>query len=194
MAFNQIGIRVAIPREDMEKTDRVLLVDDLGRSVALGERNYLLHVWSESLRVETFQASEFDAAGFQNILEKLSEGTNSTTLLAPIEKYVQMASWIRNMLRPFRWDSGGMFFVLGDGREIKIVWSNKYAPLDHFILVDPAATRWTVKPDVKTRKRLTTMFVENDDDPSKVDFYIKTVVSAKLVNKVGVRFFRFVAD
>jgi hypothetical protein len=191
VAFSQIGIRVTIPRQDMEKTDRVLLVDDLGRSVALGERNYLRHIWGKSVSLETLPASEFNADGFQSVLEKLSGGTNSTALLAPIEKYVEMAGWIRNTLRPFRWDSGGMFFILGDGRELKIIWSNVYAPLDHFILVDPSATHWIVKPDMKTKNRLTAMFVENENDPAKIDFYIKTTVGAQVINTGGIRFFRF---
>ncbi len=84
-----------------------------------------------------------------------------------------------------------MFFILGDGRELKIIWSNVYARLDHFILVDPSATRWVVKPDLKTKNRLTAIFAENENDPAKIDFYIKTTVGAKLINRGEIRFFRF---
>lgn len=71
------------------------------------------------------------------------------------------------------------------------MWSNRYAPLDRFLLVDPAATRWLVKPDEFTGGRLTARLVENAKDRDKVDFYVRTIVNAELVNVDGVRPFRF---
>jgi hypothetical protein len=89
------------------------------------------------------------------------------------------------------WSPKGGNLVLEDGRGIKIVWSNNYAPLDCFILVDSSATRWIVKRDMLTGDRLTAMYVRNDNDPSKVDLYVRTVVNAELVDPKGVKAFRF---
>jgi len=190
--FLQIGMRVAIPRSDMEKTDRVLLVDEIGVSVATGERNYLRDIWLKNLEVEKHPAHEFTATSFRHIIHKLSSGINPTIMFAPIDKYVEVASWIHAGEPIIRWSpSHGANFVLEDGRELKIVWSNKYAPLDCFILVDRSATHWTFKPDSSSGGRLTAIYVENEKDIGKVDFYVKTVVNADVINRTGVRLFSF---
>jgi len=44
LSFGQLGHRYSIPREWMEKTSGVLIVDDLGISIAIGERNHLRDV------------------------------------------------------------------------------------------------------------------------------------------------------
>ncbi|HKM51637.1 MAG TPA: hypothetical protein VJZ75_10715 [Candidatus Bathyarchaeia archaeon] len=82
---------------------------------------------------------------------------------------------------------------MSDGRELRVHWSNKLAPLENFILVDPSATSWVVKPDEDTGERLTAAFVENDKEPStKVDFYVRTVFASSMIDAKGIRPFRFV--
>jgi len=132
--------------------------------------------------------------GFEQILQQLSVGMNPTVLFAPIDVFVKMTSWMRNGLRRtgvIKWESGTAYFVLEDGGQLRILWSNKYAPLDHFSLVDASATRWVVKPDPISGNRLTASFVENEKDLSKVDFLVKTVISAELINLNGVELFKF---
>jgi hypothetical protein len=178
-------------REDMEKSSNVLLVDELGRSVALGERNYLRDVWTKTEPLNKYPMPRFNSEDFQQILRELSFGMNPSVLLVPIEKYVEMASWTRSNLGPMIWDSKGPLSVLSDGRNLRIIWSNMYAPLDKFILVDQSAIRWIVKPDLSTQLRLTALFVENAKDPNKIDFYIKTVARAELSNMSRVKLLRF---
>jgi len=194
LSFIQIGLRVPIPKDWMEETDRIVLVEELGTSVALGERNYLRNIWSKEIETEIFSTDEFNLEGFQQILHELSAGINPTVLFAPIDAFVRVASWIRNKIRPtvaIKWERGQAYFVLEDDRELKMFWSNKYAPLDHFVLIDPSATRWVVKPDPFSGKRLSATFVKNEKDLNKVDFLVKTVTSAELVNSNGVKLFKF---
>jgi hypothetical protein len=191
LTFIQIGIRVAIPKEDMEKTDRVILVDELGRSVSTGERNYIFDVWSKKLPTREYSPDHFTAEEFKQILEELSARINPTLLFVPVEKYVEIASWMHRGMGGIRWEPRGAYFALEDGRALRIIWSNKYAPLDRLLLVDPSATRWLVKPDEHTGERVTAMFVENAKDPKKVDFCVRTLVNAILVNVEGVKSFRF---
>jgi hypothetical protein len=195
LIFFQIGKRVSIPKEWMELTDRVLLVDDLGATVALGERNYLNDFWSKQIRTEVFPAARFALNDFQQILQELASNMKPTALLSPIERYEEMASWNRNGLSQsggIRWEYRSTKFVMKDGRELSIFWSNKFAPLDKFVLIDQSATRWVVKPDPDSGDRLTAFFVQNEKDPqNKVDFYIKTVGTARLVASERVKLFRF---
>lgn len=93
-----------------------------------------------------------------------------------------MASWIGAGEVTLRWGSGTTDLVLVDGRELRIYWSNKYAPLEDLVLIDPSTTKWAIKPDKETTRRLTSVFVENAKDPGKVDFFIRTVFRAELVH------------
>lgn len=106
-----------------------------------------------------------------------------------------LASWSRR--RPgedggIKWERNCTKFVMKDGRELRIFWSNMYAPLNEFILIDPAATRWTVKPDEETGDRLSAFFVKNANDPvTKVDFYIRTIANAVVLDANRVKAFAF---
>jgi len=191
LGFTQIGVRVPVLSANIEAKNRVYLVDELGRSIALGERNYLRDVW-EKTREHRYPSERFTAEGFQDVLDELSKGINPKVLLAPIEKFVEITSWMLRNPRGIRLTSSlRKYFSLRDGRDLRIVWSNKYSPLDRFLLVDPAATRWLVKPDEFTGGRLTAKLVENARDRDKVDFYVRTIVNAELANVDGVRPFRF---
>ena len=191
LTFSQIPIRVSIPRDWIDESNRVILVEELGASIALGERNRLRDSWSEQIRTTSFPSDKFTADGFSDIVRELSSGMNPKALLAPIEKYVEIASWIRQGVGVVRWGPGTGTYISDGGRELKIFWSNMYAPLDCFILVDPTATRWIVKPDSKTGGRLTATFVEDVNDWSKVDFYVKTVVCEELLHRERIKLFKF---
>jgi hypothetical protein len=189
--FVQSGLRVPIPKGDMEKTDRVILVDELGKAVSTGERNYLFDIWAKKAPEKRYPHEQFTPEGFQQALEELVMGLSPIVLFTPVEKYVEIASWMHRGEGVIRWRPGGASFVLEDGRELRIIWSNKYAPLDRFIMADPSASRWLFKPDPQTHDRLTVMFVENARDAKKVDFYVRTLIHVGLVNPEGVKQFRF---
>jgi hypothetical protein len=192
LTFGQICLRVPILSSLIEETNRFLLVDDIGRSIAFGERRHLQDVWSKQVQVNRFSKGEFNSEGFQRLVLKLSAGINPTILLAPIERYVEVNSWwMHGRTTGMRWELGRSYLVLEDGREFRLFWSNKHAPLDYFVLVDASATRWVVKPDPAMSGRLTTMFVENERDSAKIDFLVKTVVSADLINANGIKAFSF---
>lgn len=195
LTFGQIGVRHSIPRVWIEESNRILLVDDFGRSVAWGERNYLQTLWSERTQLIKFSKREFNFDDFHRILRELCTSFNPTVLLAPIERYSEIVSWwLRGPSKPqsgIRLALGRPYFVLEDGRELRVYWSNRYVPLDHFVLVDPSSTHWIVKPDSDTGGRLTSTFVENDEDPNKIDFLVKTVVAANLIDRERVKSFDF---
>jgi len=138
--------------------------------------------------------SKFTLDEFQGILDELSSGMNPKVLLAPIEMFVKFTSMIMRAaasMNVLRWRPGESFFVLKDGMELKIVWSNKYAPLDCFVLVDPSATLWCVKPDPVTGNRLRTFFVQNQKESTKIDFLVKTIIGTQVMNSDKIRMFRF---
>lgn len=195
LSFGQIGIRVPIPRDWIERGNHVILADDFGRAIAGEERNYLQNLWSERVQVIKFPKEEFNFDGFHKILRGLCTSFNPTVLLAPIEKYSEIASWwlhgSSKSQSGIRLALGRPYFVFEDGRELRVYWSNRYVPLDHFVLVDPSATHWIVKPDSDTGGRLTATFVENDKDPNKIDFLVKTVVAADLIDRERVKAFDF---
>lgn len=195
LAFGVIGLRVPIPRDWIGDPGHYILVDNFGESVAWGERNHLRDIWREHVRTEIFSLSRFTFQEFRKILNDLSSGMNAKVLLAPIDMFAKFMSIIRSApveVKALKWDAGKSFFVLEDGRELRILWSNKYAPLDQFVLVDPSATRWRVKPDPTTGDRLTAVFVENEKDPTtKIDILVGTQINAELVNPNGVKRFKF---
>lgn len=191
LGFSQIALRVSIPKEWIEQTNRVLLVQDLGATIATKERNYLHDLWLERVTSQRFSRNEFTAEGFENLLRKISTEMNPSALLAPIEKYVEIASWNRDRRGIVQWELGDTYFVNMDDRRVRILWSNKYSPLKDFILVDQSATLWRFKPSLTPHGRLTATFVQNDKDQAKVDFLVKTVVKADLLEENGVKVFSF---
>ena len=195
LTFGQIGVRAPIPRVWIEESNRILLVDDFGRSIAWGERNYLQNLWSERTQLIKFPKREFNLDDFHRILRELCTSINPTVLLAPIERYSEIVSWwLRGRSKSqsgIRLALGRPYFVFEDGRELRVYWSNRYVPLDHFVLVDPSATHWIVKPDSDTGSRLTAVFVENDKDSNKIDFLVKTEVVADLIDRERVKTFVF---
>lgn len=195
LTFGHIGLRVPIDRDWIGNPSHYVIVDDFGKSVAWGERNYLRDLWCGYIRTEIIPLSRFTFQEFAEILKEMSSGMSPKALFAPIGMYVKFMSVVRNApfgKWPIRWEDGKSFYLLEDGRELRMFWSNKYAPLDHFVLVDPSATRWCVKPDRNSGDRLTAVFVENERDPKmKIDFLVETVVSAQLVDPNGIRLFKF---
>jgi hypothetical protein len=169
----------------------VILVDELGASVALGERNRLRDIWSQQIETIKFPRERFTGEGFAEVVRELSTRMKPSALMVPIDKYVEIASWIRGGVGAIRWGRHGDYLLSDEGKELKMYWSNMYAPLDYFVLVDSSATRWVVKPDSKTGGRLTAMFVENVKDSAKVDFYVKTVVSSELIHPERIKLFKF---
>jgi len=112
LGFTQIGLRVSIPSANIEQKNRVILVDELGRSIALGERNYLRNVWHKNAREHRCASERFTAEGFHDVLDELSKGINPKVLLAPIEKFVEITSWMLSDPRGIRMQSGRKYFSL----------------------------------------------------------------------------------
>jgi len=195
LTFGSIGVRLATPRDVFGDPSHYLIVDRLGTYVAWGERNYLMDLWRRHVQTQSFPLTRFTFQGFREILNELSSGMNPKVLFAPIDMFPGFMSMLINAplgTRPVKWGDGESLFVWEDGKELRIRWSNKYAPLDCFVLIDPLATRWYVKPDAKTGDRLTAIFVEDEKDPkTKVDFLATTVVSARLVNPDRLKLFKF---
>jgi hypothetical protein len=195
LTFGHIGARLRMPKDAFGDPSHILIVDTLGSSVAWGERNYLTGLWRRHAQTKPFPLTRFTFQGFREILGELCSGMNPKVLFAPIGMFTRFMSMLMNApsgTRPIKWGDGESHFVWENGKELRIRWSNKYAPLDCFILIDPLATRWYVKPDAKTGDRLTAVFVEDEKDPKKkIDFLVTTEVSARLVNPNGVKLFRF---
>lgn len=196
LAFGQIGLRVPIDKEWIGNPSHYVIVDDIGRSVALGEKNYLTSLWKRHARIETFPMNRFDFRNFTEILRQLSLGMYPQVLFAPIDMYVKfmkmMLAEAQKGIQPIRWGEGETFLVSEEGKELRMFWSNRGAPSDHFALIDRSATSWCVKPDSATGNRLTTVFVDNKKNPlTKIDFLVKTVVAAQVTNPAGVKLFKF---
>jgi hypothetical protein len=192
ISFRHIGLLLPTLRKWIGAPDQILIVDTLGSSVALGERNYLSDLWSDRIEIRKYSPSNLNLRDFSSILGELSAGLNPTALFVPIKEF---GSFSRIMMEGIT--KGVSFWgtraghILLQGKEIKVFFSNKFAPLEHFILVDRSATRWYVKTEDQFRGRILATLVENEKDPDKVDFLVKTVVKADLVNPNRVRIFSF---
>jgi hypothetical protein len=188
LPFIQIGLRVPVRKDWIEAENRILLVDSLGSSVAFSERRLLQRIWLKACRTKTYAQSLFNEKDFPSIVEKLSDSLVSCALLAPVERLKEIAYWTFRVSP----SAGHRQLFLPNRMPLEIIWSNKYAPLDSFILADRSATRLVLKPDEHSGRRISAVLVENEKElKTKVDFLVKTVISAKVVNRNLVKAFRF---
>lgn len=197
MSFLQLYVRAPLESEWIEEENRSIIVGDLGESIVLGERNYLRDLWLGYALTQHFSIRDFNLEAFSGLLESFAQTMPQPVLFAPIEHFVQMASWSIagaigvDIVNGMIWKDRASYFAT-NGLPIRVIWSNNVAPLRQFILADQSATRWIVKPDPQTGERLSVTLVENQREPKrKVDLLARTFFRAELKDQTKIIPFDF---
>jgi hypothetical protein len=85
------------------------------------------------------------------------------------------------------WSTGDEVLKLANNIQLKLVWSNIYAPLDDFILTSPQSGQWFVIPDVDTKNELAVAIGNSTtDSEKKVAFFVDLIVKYELEQREAI--------
>ena len=150
----------------------------LGRSVAVGEINYLIKRILEDERIERVGLR---ARGHEEIFNEIKSVVGSlkeqnykpSVVFIPLEILTEFVK--KGLLR------------IDEDTELKVINSSKFTPFEDIIIIDKAAGIWTFKTDEETGERLIIEIREYDADKSKVDLLVKTAVNFRIVDTEAIK-------
>lgn len=188
--FVQIGRYFFHPLESFVISDIVVLFDDIGKSVALGERNLINEKLLEHRSSVEVPVKEMTLQRIREIVAELRrEGFSPNTMLAPIDQYSTChMKWLREEPQVMQWQQPGLVLALDGETRLRVFWSNRYVPQDEFIILDSGIGVWVVKPDPQTGKAFTAMISRSRLYPeTRVEVLAKTVARYDLKRPTGMR-------
>lgn len=163
---------------------------ELGRSVALGE---LKLIFEELDRLSATGELHATNPNFQPILAAIDDlttnGFRPDILCAPIALFVPFGL-DRSLIE--EWDDSGGYLAVPGRPRLRIIWSNRYAPLSQFVVFDSRAAVWRFKPDPTTGNRLTVAIGEPESPHNAVMFLAETVAKYEIQDSAAFRAVRVV--
>lgn len=192
--FVQIYSRQKIPATWLTDSTYSLDVfyDDVGISIAIGEKNYLIRQLEEHAALEPHVVDEFNLDDIISTLCELRQaGHRNLRLFLPIDLYVEFHSSVRSCPPEkvdVRFEGGKEYFTLDRLTAAQMFWSNKYIELKRVLLFDQGFGTWIFKPG-STSKTLS-IDVERED-PKDVILYVRTIVHFDPINREAIRMLEF---
>ena len=189
LKFRWIGLRYLIDRSWFTSPIMMPEFSDMGRSIALGEKDYLV---KQMIKFgETKQVERIDFEGLRlAISEFKNEGYRPTSIFIPIEFFVQLHEWPGSYestgFRAVEYTEGQSYFVIDSETKMRIFWSSKYVKLEDFIVIDRKFGEWVVKPD-ESGDLLTVKIEESKDKKDKVEVLVKTSFNFSVIDPKAVR-------
>jgi hypothetical protein len=174
--FRSIGIRRLINL--MEFNDETYIwkpyFSDVARAIANGEKKYIqdeiqkLIKPSDSLIQET-------SPDFRQITQQLemllAKDIRADTLIAPI---YMLPSIYKQFASQMVFESSKPEILILGGIKLRIFWSNKYAPIDSFIMFNAESGKWLFAIDPDTKKPLIVALGESATYLGKVEYWVET--------------------
>lgn len=200
--FIQIYYRPLTPKDWFINNSDVLydhIWNDFGRIVSLGEINYVLETISENKKIEKEKIELKKKNEIEILFLKIFEiintlkkkGLNPSVIFIPNEynseihkKTFQEGSILCKKLN---YKDGKRYLVPDRNTKLKIFFSSKDIPFRDIIVLDKSAGAWIYKIDEGTGERLFIDIKEYEKDKTKVDIYIRTLVSFKIIDPQKIR-------
>lgn len=166
--------------------------DDVGKSIAIGEKNYLIRQLEEHAASEPRVVDEFNLDYIVSTLHELRRaGYANLRLFLPIDLYVVFHSSVRRHPPEkvdVRFEGGKQYFTLDRLTVAQMFWSNKYIELKRVLLFDQGFGTWTFEPG-STSETLS-IDVEREG-PRDVILYVRAIVRFVPVNREAIRMLEF---
>jgi len=166
--------------------------DDVGSSIAIGEKNYLIRQLEEHAALEPRVVDEFNLDDVISTVHELRQaGHRNLRLFLPIDLYVEFHSSVRSHPPEkvdVRFEGGKEYFTLDRSTAVQMFWSNKYIELKRVLLFDQGFGTWIFTPG-STSETLS-IDVEREG-PKDVILYVRTIVRFDPVNQEAIRMLEF---
>lgn len=157
---------------------------DFGRSVALGEQNYLFDLLQQQIP----ESEVVPGVGFEGLYsvieEMMRDGYAPDVVLMPISYFVGFSTHHGDRI-----DWGSPRQLIWGNRRLQLFHSSKGRPLNRFIVFDHRAGVWNVKLDPRTEERLTVAIGEQLIPVHGVLWLAETVARYEVRDPGGFRSF-----
>jgi len=188
LKFEFIGLRYLLDREWFTSPMTISEFSDIGRNIALGEKNYLV-----KQMIKVGEARFLEQISFEVLKSSINEfreaGYQPTSLFVPIDWGVELHSWWRTEGNKRRmvieYVNGRPYLVIDLNTKLRIFWSSEAVKFEDFIIVDKGFGEWIVKPE--DGNLLSVSIKESEKDRKKIELLVKTVFNFKVVNSKAVR-------
>lgn len=181
--FQSIGLLYRIKMSEFNASNYYWgpYFSDVGRAIASGEQKYLQEQIQKEIEpfTQTILRSSPDFSFLIKHIESLLKNSISpNVILAPIELYTE---FIKTLLNYLDWKSGHIEqLVLGSDARLKVFWSNKYAPLNSFLIFNSNSVEWHCIPDQNTDRLITIALGQSEEHPDSVEYWAETLVKYEI--------------
>jgi hypothetical protein len=185
--FRRIGLQQSI----LIDKDKLLAEDyswlsffsDVGRAISHGERRYIHYRLGKYVRgthnkISIFKP-DFDILNKQ-IIYLRGKGFKPNVMLAPLQIYSLFVKNYKAILAETNYNTDKIQI---EGCEMQIAWSNIYAPLRSFIILDSSYGIWHVITDMESKSGITAAIGESKTNVNKMSCLVETMAYYEILNK-----------
>lgn len=182
--FRSIGMRHRIQKSKFDAVDYYWgsYFSDIGRAIALGEKKYLFVRLGNYIRgcKETISRRKpsFEVINMK-IREMLSKNIVPNTIIYPVQISVDFIKYFASNID---WSSDNGRILDIENCKLRMIWSNKYAKLRSFIILDSKAGVWYVRPDAEDNKEITIAIGESEKHTGYIEYWVETLAYYKINN------------
>lgn len=182
--FRSIGMYHRIKKSEFNATDYYWgpYFSDIGRAIALGEEKYFFFRLGNYVRgcKETISRRKpnFEVINMK-IREMLSNNIVPNTIIYPVQISVDFIKYFASNID---WSSDNGRILNIENCKLRTIWSNKYAKLRSFIILDSRAGVWYVKPDAEDNGEITIAIGESKTHIGYIEYLVETLAYYKINN------------
>lgn len=187
--FRQFVNSWLIERQHILDESHHLILGDLGEEVARNEIREIINRIGNSCKPRTVQ--DLTITEIRTSVQQLqSHGFRPNRIFLPIEYFHEVIEWNHSSERTIA-QYGGQYGSVTDSIYIdssmilKVIYSNKYIPLDRVIITSKEANKWEFRPDAETNGRLTAKFNWDMNDPVNTSLLVRTVFNLVITDTRG---------
>jgi hypothetical protein len=178
--FLQLGAKFYIPKEWFT-SDNVafdIAIEQFATSLVIAETKYLLTSIFGTKDIQKVTITKDVLSDFMAQFKRFSEAYRVQAMFFPVDLYSQIhIEWPKN--NPdiqLNFTSGEI--AICETRP-RIFWSNKYTPVDDFILINKGFAEWTSKPTFKDRLEVS---ISQSDKEDQLDLLYLTKLKLEIVD------------
>jgi len=182
--FKSIGLYHRIKKSEFNAENYVWgpYFSDVGRAVALGEKKYFFSRLANYVKgcKETISRRKpnFEVINMK-IREMLDNNIVPNTIIYPVQISVDFIKYFNSNID---WSSDNGRILNVEDCKLRMVWSNKYAKLRSFIILDSRAGIWYVRPDAEEDKEIAIAIGESKTHIDCIEYLVETLAYYKINN------------
>jgi len=165
--FSQFAKKIDIERSHILDSSHILLIGELGLSVARSEINLLLHDFAE--KSKHVKIDDFSIEKIAEIVYDLQANDfEPSAVFIPTQYFDKVFEWNQKFLEMLKQPEISYLrsLIIDNNTVLRVLYSSKYAKFDNVMIVSKYANIWEFRPDEDTGNRLTAKF---DWDSSEID-------------------------